>query len=60
MRGGVIMMLSPPKQIVFYISVLLAVVGVIAFFVPAIEAYSFWVLLVGYVLLALGNAVKGF
>ena len=54
------MMLSPPKQIVFFISVLLAVVGLIAFFVPAIEVYSFWILLLGYVLLALGNAVKGF
>ena len=54
------MMLSPPNKIVFYISVLLAVVGLIAFFVPAVEAYSFWVLLVGYVLLALGNVMKGF
>ena len=54
------MMLSPPKKIVFYISVLLAVVGLVAFFVPAIEAYSFWLVLVGYVLLALGNILKGF
>jgi uncharacterized membrane protein HdeD (DUF308 family) len=54
------MMLSPPKKIVFYISVLLAIVGVVAFFVPAIELLSFWILLVGYVLLALGNVLKGF
>jgi hypothetical protein len=54
------MTLSPPKKVVFYISVLLAVVGLIGFFMPAIEPYSFWILLVGYVLLALGNVLKGF
>ena len=54
------MMLSLPKKIVSYISVLLALVGVVARFVPSIELYSFWILLVGYVLLALGNVLTGF
>ena len=54
------MRLTPPKQIVFYISAALAVLGIIFFFVSSLSAYAFWAILVGYVLLFMGNAVKGF
>lgn len=56
------MRLTPPKKIVFWISLILAVLGLIAYFVsiPFLSEYKFWVVLVGYALLALGNAVKGF
>jgi hypothetical protein len=56
------MRLTPPKKIVFWISLILAVVGLIAYFVtiPFLSGITFWLVLVAYVLLALGNAVKGF
>lgn len=57
------MRLTPPKKIVFWISLILAVLGLVAFFVPALQLFAgieFWLVLVAYVLLALGNTVKGF
>jgi hypothetical protein len=56
------MRLTPPKKIVFWISLILAVVGLVAYFVtiPFLSGIAFWLVLVGYVLLALGNTVKGF
>ncbi len=52
------MQLTPPKQIVFWISLILFVVGIIGFFV-GYASYAFWAVVVGYVVLALGNATKG-
>ncbi len=54
------MRLNPPTKNVFWISVILAVLGLVFFFVPAVSAYAFWVLVIAYVLLALGNTLKGF
>ncbi|MGD8458470.1 MAG: hypothetical protein PVF83_19005 [Anaerolineales bacterium] len=56
------MRLTPPKKIVFWISVILAVLGLIAYFVsiPFLSGITFWLVVAGYVLLFLGNAVKGF
>lgn len=56
------MRLTPPTKIVFYISVVLAVVGLIANFVtiPVLSDFSFWLVVAGYVLLFLGNTMKGF
>jgi hypothetical protein len=56
------MQLTPPKKIVFYISLLLAVLALIGQFVdlPIVTEYDFWTAMVAYVLLAAGNAVKGF
>ena len=51
------MQLTPPKQIVFWISLILAVVGIIGSFV--VGSVFFWFVVAGYVLLALGNATKG-
>lgn len=53
------MKLNEPKVITFLIAVVLAVVGLIFFFVPAVAAYAFWLVLVAFVLLALGNLLKG-
>jgi uncharacterized membrane protein HdeD (DUF308 family) len=53
------MKLSTPKNITFWIAVILAVLGVIFFFIPAVASYAFWLLLVGFVLLALGNLLNG-
>lgn len=53
------MKLNEPKVITFWIAVLLAVLGLIAFFVPDFKEYAFWFELVGFVILALGNLLKG-
>lgn len=52
--------LSPPKVVTFWIAVALAVVGLLAFqgMLTGLAAYAFWLVAVGFVLLALGNLVK--
>jgi threonine/homoserine/homoserine lactone efflux protein len=59
-RGGVIMRLSAPKVIVFWIAVALAAIGALSFLgiVPIEASTGFWALLIGFVLLALGNLLK--
>jgi hypothetical protein len=56
------MKLSAPKSWVFWVSVILAALALLGTLVsiPVVSAYAFWVLLIGFVLLALGNALKGF
>ena len=56
------MRLNAPKKIVFWISVILAALGIIGSLVslPVISGIAFWLLVIGYVLLFLGNVLKGF
>jgi hypothetical protein len=56
------MKLTPPTQNIFYVSVVLAVVGILGSFVsiPFVSAYAFWFVVVAYVVLFLGNTMKGF
>ncbi len=56
------MRLTPPTKNVFYLSAALVVVGLIAQIVtiPFLSGVAFWIVLVGYVLLFLGNTMKGF
>jgi len=58
-KGEYDMKLNEPKVITFLIAVVLAVLAIIFMFVPAVAAYAFWLLLVAFVVLALGNLVKG-
>ena len=53
--------LSAPTQIVFLISLALALLAVIGLFVtiPFISMYAFWVAIAGYVVLAAGCVLKG-
>ena len=54
------MKLTPPKQITFWISIALAVLGLVALFaIPAIAAYAIWIVLAGFVLLVVALLVKG-
>ena len=55
------MKLTPPTKNVFYVSVVLAVVGILGRFVsiPFVSAYAFWFVVVAYVVLLLGNTMKG-
>jgi hypothetical protein len=56
------MKLTPPTKNVFYVSVLLAVLGILGSFIsiPFVTAYAFWFLVAAYVVLFLGNIMKGF
>jgi hypothetical protein len=55
------MSLSAPKVVTFAVSVLLAFLGFLGFLVeiPLISGIAFWLLFIGFVLLALGNLLKG-
>jgi len=51
------MKLSAPKQVTFWIAVVVAVIGIIGFLVPTLGlgVLAFWLVVIGFVLLALGN-----
>jgi pilus assembly protein TadC len=55
-----IMRLSRPKVITFWIAVILAVLGVLALLgsISPLSGYAFWLVVAGFVLLALGNLLK--
>ena len=54
------MKLTEPKVVTFWIAVILAVLGVLAFLgsIPGLSGYAFWLLVAGFVLLALANLLK--
>lgn len=56
------MRLSAPKKGVWWIALILSVLGLIGHLVvvPVLTVLSFWLVLVGYILLLLGTAMKGF
>ncbi len=56
------MKLSAPKNITFWIAVIVAVVGVIASLVtiPVLSGFAFWLVVIGFVILAAGNLFEGF
>ncbi|MBN1303427.1 MAG: hypothetical protein JXA13_03255 [Anaerolineales bacterium] len=53
--------LSEPKVVTFWIAVILAVIGILAFLgtIPGLSGYAFWLVTAGFVLLALANLMKG-
>jgi hypothetical protein len=54
------MRLTPPKQITFWISLLLGLLGLVGGVtsIPFISTYAFWILFIGFLLLVLGLLVK--
>ena len=56
------MKLSAPKKFTFCLSIVLLILGVVAHFVaiPFVSAYSYWLVVVSSVILALGCYLKGF
>ncbi len=56
------MRLSPPKKIVWYLSVILGIIGLVFSIidVAVISPLSVWILGVGWLLLVLGTALTGF
>lgn len=57
------MRLSAPKQMTFWISLIIAIIGVVAEFVvtiPFLSTYTFIIMIIAFVLLGLGTFIKGF
>ena len=52
-----------PKSIIWLISVILAALGMLLYLriirVPVLAPYDFWLVAVAFILLALGNILKG-
>jgi predicted membrane channel-forming protein YqfA (hemolysin III family) len=55
------MKLSEPKIVTFWISVGLAALGLLASqgLLAGLSAYAFWLVVAGFILLVLGNVLKG-
>lgn len=56
------MTLSAPTQVVFWISIILAIIAIIGWFGVlgvAISGYAFWILLLGMVVLVVGCLMRG-
>lgn len=55
------MKLSAPKQATFTLAVILGILGILAELVPiaAISPYAFWLVVIAFVLLALGSLYRG-
>ena len=55
------MNLSPPTPAVFVISLILALLAIVGKFVaiPFITEHGFWVAVIAYVVLAVGNLLRG-
>lgn len=57
------MRLTPPKKIVFIISLILAIISIVATFVdiPVVsDHYEYWIMLAAWAILAAGVFLKGF
>jgi hypothetical protein len=56
------MRLNPPTKNVFYLSAALVLVGLVSNIItlPFLSSVAFWIVLAGYILLVLGNTMKGF
>lgn len=54
------MNLNEPKDITFIIAAVIVFLGLIGFLatIPVITDFAFWLVLLGYLLLAAGNMVK--
>lgn len=61
-RKEKIMQLTPPKHTTFWVATVVAALGVLGSLVsiPVVSGLAIWFVVVGFVLLWLGNAVKGF
>jgi hypothetical protein len=53
--------LSAPSQVVFLVSLVLAIIAILGALViiPVVTKYAFWIAVLAYVVLALGNIMKG-
>ncbi len=56
------MKLSAPKQVTFWVAVVVAVIGLISALVtiPVLSGFALWILVLGFVILAASNLFGGF
>jgi hypothetical protein len=56
------MRISAPKQVTFWVAVILAVLGILATLVtiPVLSGMAFWLVVIGFIILAAGNLIEGF
>ncbi len=55
------MKLSPPKVITWWIAVIVGVLGILSYLVtiPVLSGFAVWLIIIGFVLLALATAIQG-
>ncbi len=55
------MSLSAPKQVTWWIALIVGVVGIVASLttIPVLSAYAFWLVVIAFVLLLLASLLKG-
>jgi hypothetical protein len=58
------MNLTPPTNMTFFISMLMAVIAIVGQFISMISNYipisMFWLAIIAYIVLFLGNVIRGF
>ncbi|WP_170937242.1 MULTISPECIES: hypothetical protein [Rhodomicrobium] len=58
------MRLTPPTTMTLFVSILLAILAIVGQFVTVVSNYipvsMFWVAIIAYLVLLLGNLVRGF
>ena len=60
-KGGLEMKFSAPKQITWWIAVVIGVLGILATLVtiPVLSGFAFWLVVIGFALLAVATVVEG-
>ncbi len=55
------MKLSAPKQVTFWVAVVVALIGLISGLVaiPVLSGFALWIVVLGFVILAAGNLLEG-
>jgi hypothetical protein len=55
------MNISAPKQLTFWIAVIVAALGVLASLltIPVLSGFAFWLVVIGFIILAAGNLMEG-
>ena len=56
------MRLNAPKKMVWFLSLILAIISIVAYFVviPVVTGITFWVMVAAWLLLLLATYLKGF
>jgi hypothetical protein len=55
------MKLSAPKQVTFWVAVVIGLIGLVAGLVPIpmISPFAFWIVVIGFVILVVANLMEG-
>ncbi len=53
------MKLSAPKNITFYVAVVLGVIGILGYFIGSFTPFAPWLILIAFLVLVAGNLFEG-